>query len=229
VTRRLLLPVLAVTALTLQGARAAPVPVSTKLLTGFKTCTLTGFSTGLAIADTFVRQDLPTSTNGTSQEVDVRSSSGANRRTFVRFGLPTCSPAIPSTARVLSAQLRLYLFGAPAATRSYEVRRVVAPCPEGLSACWGETTMTWNNQPAVATSPTGSASGCTTCANAYASWDVTTDVQAFLAGTAANDGFRVADSAEGSTTAMAARFYSRERNTGARVNQAPQLVVTYVP
>ena len=111
-----------------------------------------------------------------------------------------------------SATLTLCATAVPAAARTYNAHQV--------TASWGETTVTWNNQPAVAATPTASAgtpatSGCMT-------WMVTTDVQAWVDGTA-NNGWRISDSVE--TNNATTQLRSRE-DTAVPVEQ-PKLEANY--
>ena len=180
---------------------ASSVPISS--------CTLT------SNADTYADGALLNqgSNFGTATQLHVRSSSlGGNKRSFVRFN----TSCIPSGARIKTATLSLFLATAPGATRTHELRRV--------TASWGETTLTWSNQPAVAAAATGNVSTGTTN-NVTLSWNVLADVQAFADGTA-NNGWRVADSAEGSLGAQEGQYNSDEHAT---VSQRPSLAITYYP
>jgi hypothetical protein len=174
------------------------------------TCTLSA-----ADADSYVNQSSAASNFGTVTNLDVRSASGsANRRTFVQFLLTSCS--IPANSLVTAATLKLYMYTAPTATRTYEARRV--------TGAWTETGVTWTNQPAVAGSATATVTTGTT-ANVTLSWDVTSDVQAYVDGTS-NLGWRIADQTEGSATARLGQFRSAEYGTAA---QRPILDITYYP
>ena len=55
----------------------------------------------------------------------------------------------------------------------------------------------------------------------------TADAAAFMAGTASNYGWRIADSAEGNSTAIDCQFKSKDAATNAA--GAPQLVIVYSP
>lgn len=176
------------------------------------TCSLAASS-----ADAYVDgAALQTNSNfGSSTDLSVRSSLLGNRRTFVRFDLSGC--AIPSSSRVTGATFNLFLSQAPASSRTYEARRV--------TAAWVESTVTWANQPGVAgaataTTVTGTTSGVTL------SWTVTSDVQAFVAGSTTNHGWRVADGTEGAVAAVTSILRSRE---GGTPSERPTLVVTYYP
>jgi hypothetical protein len=150
---------------------------------------------------------------GTATLLHVRSDTLGNKRSFARFNVASC---VPNGARIKTATLSLFLSTAPGASRTYEARRV--------TASWGETTLTWSNQPAVAGAATDSV-GTGTTNNVTRSWNVAADVQAFANGTA-NNGWRVADSTEGVLGAQEGRFSSREHAT---VSQRPSLAITFYP
>lgn len=150
---------------------------------------------------------------GTQSSMSVESNTFGNERSFVVFDLSSC--AIPAATDVTSATLSLYLSSAPSSSRTYAVRRV--------TAAWGETTLTWNDQPSVAGSNTGTTS-TGTASGVTLSWTVTADVQAFVSQTATNYGWRVADNSEGSLTSVRGIFSAREHGTS---SQRPQLSVTY--
>ena len=180
---------------------ASSVPISS--------CTLT------ALADTYADgAALAAGSNfGTGTQLHVRSDSLGNKRSFVRFDLASC---VPGGARVETATLSLFLGSAPASARTYQARRV--------TASWGETTLTWNNQPGAAGSATDSVSTGTT-SNVTLSWSVAADVQAFADG-AADNGWRIADATEGALLGVEGRFSAREHGTA---SQRPSLTITYYP
>jgi hypothetical protein len=208
---------------------AASLPFTSQGLTVYRTCTLTATpSTSTVDADAYVNQSAPNGTNGTATFVDSQSSNAANHRPYVRFDLTRCRPAIPAAAAVKSALLRLYVSALPGVCRTEDAFRV--------GAAWGETTITWNNQPfgtTVNNPPTAQRTayitvGAAPCQNTAAGyvngWDVTGDVASFVAGTATNFGWMIRDDTENSATARNARFSTREANVLA---QAPQLLITY--
>jgi hypothetical protein len=176
------------------------------------TCTLTS-----PVADAYVDGALLllNSNFGSALDLRVQSSTSGDRRSFVRFDLSSC--AIPATARVTDATVSLYLSQAPSSSRTYEIRRV--------TAAWAEGAVTFANQPAAAdaatsTTTTGTTSGVTL------SWPVTSDAQAFVAGSATNNGWRVVDSTEGALLAIDSTFGARERATA---SERPEVVLTYYP
>jgi hypothetical protein len=209
---------------------AAGLPVATKALTAFRVCVLTATPSGTTVvADALTNQASPNANTGSATTVNVRSSSGANRRAYLRFALTACSPAIPAGATVMVARLRLFLTAQPGSCRIEDIFRV--------GAGWTETGITWNNQPFGATI-NNPASGLRTDAisigpspcqntatNAYVTgWVVTTDVQAFVSGSATNNGWMIRDDAENATTSQNATYATKEAAT---LSRAPQLAVTY--
>jgi hypothetical protein len=209
---------------------AATLPVTPRNASAFRTCVLTGYPTATTVMfDTWADENSPTSRKATGDTLQVQSNTGRNNRPFLRFDLQTkCVPAIASTATVKKATLRLTLNGAPSASRTYNVNRVTGPCPEAATTCWTETSLTWNNQPAVAASPTATlALTSSSTTNQYYAFDVTADVVAMIAGTVSNYGWRIADSAEGNVPSVIATFKSKDASSNAA--GAPELVVVYSP
>lgn len=185
---------------------ASSVPIST--------CTPT------PAADTYADEASSGNNFGTATTLHVKSSVvlvvlQQNKRSFARFDISSCS--IPTSARVLTAKMRLFLSTAPSASRTYQVHRV--------TEAWGETTLTWGNQPTTAGTATASVT-TGTASNVTLEWDVLADVNGFVAGTTTNQGWRIRDSVEGSGTAREGQFSAREHAT---VSQRPSLVITYYP
>jgi hypothetical protein len=231
VTIVVLVAVLALESVAVSGF-AASLNLASQILTPYRTCTITATpSTTTAVADASVRQGSATSNFGTATTNNVASATLANRRLYLSFDLAQCSPAIPSTAIVRLATLRLYVSGLPAICRTIDVFRV--------TAAWSESTITWNNQPfgttlnnPAGTSATdafnaGTPAGCenlTTSAYMVGA-NPTADVAAWVAGTATNNGWMLRDDVESSVTAFTQTFSAKNLGTLA---QAPQLIVTYV-
>jgi hypothetical protein len=207
------------------AALGAGLTSSSKTLTVYRSCALTAYPTTTATTiDSYVNQASGNTNSGTATTLSVQSgtSLAKNRRAFIKFDLTKCSPAIPSTASVKQAYLRLYVTAVPTACRSLDIF--------SATASWTETGITWNNQPAVSATRTdviqvGAAPCTNSTANAYVNgWNVTVDVAAFVAGTSTNNGWMMRDDAEGSTITYTATFSSKDLGTLA---QSPQLIVTY--
>jgi hypothetical protein len=220
IRRRLLGVVVAVAWLTASltaPATAASLSITARTLTvasrtygSAQTCTLN------AAADSYVAKELSGSNFGTATTLQVSWDATATRRSFVRFDLTACSPAIPSDAIVQSARVRLTVSALAAATRTYELR--------AASASWVETSISWSNQPAVSSTVTGTASVTVgTLAGTVVQWTATSDVQAFATGAATNVGWRIGDASEGGV-GTPLLFGSREAASG-----KPQLTITYLP
>jgi len=233
--RRLVTALAAVVAATVLGlgiASAAGLSLTSQKFTPYRTCTLTATpATTTAVTDASVRQGSATSNFGTQTTNNVASSSGANRRLYIRFDLSICSPAMPASATVRLATLRMYVTALPSSCRTVDIFRV--------TASWTETAITWNNQPfgtatnnpasgaASDTYTAGTPAGCQnlTASSYIVGAVVTSDVAAFVAGTATNYGWMLRDDVEGSATTYTQTYSAKEL---AAVAQAPQLVVTYV-
>ena len=232
--RRLVLPMLWCVALAALVSSAtglaASLPLASKSLTSPRTCILTANpATSTAAIDSSVQQASAATNFGTATTANVTSSTTATRRLYIKFDLSRCSPAIPASASVLTANLRLFVSAIPTACRTQDIFRV--------TATWTETGITWTNQPfgttlnnppqaQRTTSLDVGAAPCTnSTANQYVSgWAVKTDVQSFVAGTATNFGWMIRDDVESSVTARASTYSTKNLGTLA---QSPQLVVTY--
>ncbi|MBD0328876.1 MAG: DNRLRE domain-containing protein [Thermoleophilia bacterium] len=196
------------------SAYAATLGVTSRQLTEssravvVQTCTLSA-----ATADSYTREDAGSSNFGTATTLDVRNLLAARRFSFVRFDLSSC--AIPSGAWVESATLTLTVLAAPLTSLTYEVHRVTAG--------WGQGTITWSNQPVVSPSPSATFTTGTT-APATRQVAVTADVDAFVAGTATNNGWRIRDPNTLSTGATLVQFASTENGTAAN---RPRLEIRY--
>lgn len=210
----------------------ANLSLASQALTSYRTCLITATpATTTAVADASVRQGTAAINYGTSTTNDVASAAAANRRLYVRFDLTVCSPAIPATATVRLATLRVYASAVSAACRTIDLFRV--------TASWSETTITWNNQPfgtalnnpasgtASDTVTVGTPAGCQNQgAGAYlVGANPTSDVAAFVAGSSTNFGWMLRDDTEGSSTTRTETLSAKNLGTLA---QAPQLVITYV-
>jgi hypothetical protein len=209
-------------------ASATSLTVTPKNASAFRTCVLTAYpTTSTVVADTWADESAKTSNKKSGAFVQVTSKSSANKRAFLRFDLTRCTSVLPSTATVKRATLRLDLSQAPASARTYNVQRVVSPCPEAATTCWTEGGLTWNNQPPVSGTVTSTLNLTSSSTLQYYGCDVTADTATVVAGTASNYGWRIADSAEGNATAIDAQFKSKDAASNAA--GAPQLVIAYSP
>ena len=212
------------------AAFATSLNLASKSLAAVRTCTVTATTTTTSsVADASVRQASATSNFGTSTTNGVGSASNANLRLYVRFDLTGCTPAIPASAAVRLATLRLYASTLPGACRTLDIFRV--------ASAWTESGVTWNNQPFGTTINNPAQSSRTdsfdagtpgSCENKVIGYVtgavVTNDVAAFVSGTA-NNGWMIRDDSEGSNQTRTTTFSAKDLGTLA---QAPQLVVSYV-
>jgi hypothetical protein len=176
---------------------------------GETTCTLT------PTADAALDRSSQGTNYGSVAFLSVRSQSGNNqRRSIARFDIASCN--IPAGALVRSASLSFTVSTAPGSSRTYGVHRV--------TGSWTEATVTYQNQPAFTATATSTVA--TGAAPTSLSWSVLSDVSAFVAGTATNNGWLVKDATEGSSPAVETLFPSRESATPAN---RPVLVIGYYP
>lgn len=213
------------------GGFSASLNASSQNLTPYRSCVVTATpSSTTAVIDSKVQQANATTNYGTLTTFDVSSRTSQNRRTYIKFDLGGCSPAIPSSATIRLATLRVYVTTLPSVCRTVDIFRV--------TASWAESTLTWNNQPfgtTINNPPTGSRTDSfnvgtpTGCENRVAGYTVgavvTSDVAAFVAGSATNHGWMLRDDAEDSGTTRTSTYSAKNLGTLA---QAPQLVVVYV-
>jgi hypothetical protein len=224
--------------LTIPTASAASLGLAAQNLTPIRTCILSGYPTTTTNEiDAAVEQGNAGTNYGTATTMEVQSSHNANMRVYIEFLVSGCYPAIPASAIVRAATLRLYATAVPTGTcRTEDVFPVAASWTET-----GTNGITWTNQPFGTTlnnPATGSAtaqmqvgSTCTTnnAAGYVTGWPVTTDVAKFVAGSATDFGWMIRDDAE-LTAAGTAHHATYEAKDGETVNatEDPQLVITYV-
>ena len=216
----------------LTSGAAASVNLTSQAFTPYRTCTITATPVGATAAvDSTVQQGTATTNYGATNPLTVSSGSAINQRVYLKFDLTTCTPAIPASAIVRLATLRLYATAVPAACRTLDIFKV--------AVAWTEGVITWNNEPfgAAINNPAsasrsgsfniGSTAGCQNlAAGAYVvGGTVTADVAGFVSGASTNLGWMIRDDVEGSATTRTATFAAKELGT---VAQEPQLVVTYV-
>ena len=221
-----------VSAIQIQAGSADAMTVNSAKLTVYRSCVLSGtIAASTSMIESYVDQANATTNFGgaTTMLVASKSSTTLNQRSYVTFDLSKCSPAIPSTATVTNATLRLWVTAIATACRTEDIFPV--------TAAWTETAIKWNNQP-FGTTLNNPASGtrtdgvnvgaavCTYSAAAqYVSWNVTADVVKFVAGTMTNNGWMIRDDVESASATARTNTYST--SDLASVPQAPQLVVNY--
>jgi hypothetical protein len=158
-----------------------------RLLVSYINATGTYIKTIPVSADSYVRSNFQYSNRnfGTAQTLEVSGYRNDMYRTWLKFDISS----IPSGDTIVSAQLSLYI------SDNYNGRSYLLQ--HSTTTSWGETTITWNNQPTSfsqshsANAPSGGAQG-------YISWDVTTDMQQDYAAKKQYISWAVRDSSENS-------------------------------
>ena len=213
----------------IQVGSAASIPVNSANLTVYRSCVLSGtIAASTSMVESDVSQAAPAGNTGAAVTMLVRSSGVSNQRSYIKFDLTKCTPAIPASATVSNATVRIWVTAIATNCRTQDIFPA--------TAVWTEAAITWNNQP-FGTALNNPASGARTdgvnvgtapctysAASQYVSWNVTADVVKFVAGTMTNNGWMIRDDVEGSA---AARTNTYGTSDVVSVPQAPQLVVNY--
>lgn len=210
-------------------ASANSIALTSNHLTTLTSCGLMSYPAAASLTnDVDVNQLMPTLNHAGNVSLMVSSAVVKNSRTYIRFPLSACLNAIPATATVRSATLRLFANVLALSCRTVDVFTVLAN--------WSDTTITWNNQPfgssinnpaasqRISSTQIGGAPCANQTVNAYINFDVTSDVVKFVTGVATNYGWMLRDDVEGSPRPQTTSFASRSLNTA---GQAPTLMVSY--
>lgn len=174
-----------------------------------------------------VEEANPTTNYASNFALEIQTKSADNNRAFVKFTTQNCNETgatIPATSSIVSATLNLFMYTAPTTSRTHSIYRVTG-------TIWGEGTLTWNNQPAVATSATSSVATGTT-AGVWKGWDITADIRSIRDG-GVNRGWMLRDASENSGTLYSGWFCTARNGTSPNcingTNDDPYLSITYQP
>ena len=172
-----------------------------------------GLVTLYASEDAFVAQGTPATNFGSDTTLNVSHDEFAQERlALLQFDIST----IPAGATINSAKLRLNLVSAAAfPTMDIGVQRV--------QGNWSESTVTWNSQPAVSTTPVDTVTVPDTPPNLTVEWDVLSVVQGWHNNTLPNQGLALIHPTSGNNGRS---FASSETSTGAN---RPRLVIDFTP
>jgi hypothetical protein len=187
------------------GLVSQKISIFTKSLT-HASCTLPGTSVS---DDVYTDENAPTTNTGAATTtISISPRSSRRRYGWIRFDLSACS--LPANAQVDSATLTVNV------TTAMTGRTVTVTEATGS---WTEGALTWNTNPTVAGSATGTFSANATGAKTV---DVSADVADWVSGAATNNGWQVADL--GASTNLTGALGSSENAT---VGNRPTLAISY--
>jgi hypothetical protein len=164
--------------------------------------------------DSYVFESDPSSNRGISTEIFASGDTpGSMCRAYIQFDLSR----IPSSAVVVEAKLSLF----------YERESAVAvPGQLGIYrvlAAWDEAVISWDHQPAVATTVSTTNTVMAPHTDTFLNWYINDLVQAWVSGVFINQGVALIDTVE--TTAEGYKgFYSSDYETLA---ETPELTIQY--
>lgn len=173
------------------------------------TITLQPDATGI---DTGVESALPTNNYALWPFTGIGNSASTIVRTYIEFDLSL----IPTNARVVDADLRLYQYD-DLGSEDFTIGL------HKVTSNWDESTIDWDPQPTSSTDAEVT-SNITVGAVTWKSWDIDTLVQGWLDGTIANYGMLLKDTDESSVNTIA-YFYTSDYTTDA--TKCPKLEIDY--
>ncbi|MEA5074904.1 MAG: DNRLRE domain-containing protein, partial [Coriobacteriia bacterium] len=164
-------------------------------------------------AEAYVYSSTPTTKYGASTEVRagrISTTYGINYA-YVR-PLGDLTAGLPENTDVIDAELRLYCFDRRV-TSATQIRAT------RVTAAWDEYAITYANRPSTASTYVSTS----VTEGAWASWDVTADVQRFISGEVANHGFALYSPVSDGSADTYCRFYAWEYGA----TYGPRVVLTY--
>jgi hypothetical protein len=133
--------------------------------------------------DAHISEHNPNINYGTSESLGLRSISGWNLESLIKFNLST----VPLNVTIMLSGLQTFY------------HRYENDNPRGnqvnlyrIKSDWDEETVTWNNQPSSVTEPSSSANIPMTINN-WIFWNVTVDIQMFYNNGTINYGWKIKD------------------------------------
>jgi RHS repeat-associated protein len=169
-------------------------------------------------ANVMISSDGPTSNYDTSWRMSVGTTSTGAARALIRFPMPS----VPAGTTITSASLNLYY-------DQYHTTGLnnVALEAHQATAAWDPTTATWNSANGISGALSGTATKAAGVRGVWNDYTVTSTVQAWLNGTAPNNGFVVKPANESTLGQGGPRYEGSIYAYGGETANYPQLVVTY--
>jgi len=165
-----------------------------------------------AIEDARVDEERSGNNYGNEKVLEVESSENKNQRSFLKFAL-----ALPLGTAISDATLNIFMTNAPSLSRTYDL----APA----SSLWNEGSITWATQSGVLATTSSAITGTTN--DRWMQFGVGSDVSSFVAGTLTNNGWRISDREEGTSTSQVSTFTSSDKDN--QPERRPYLEVTFTP
>jgi hypothetical protein len=183
------------------GVTSASLGIATKTLSSEQTCTLT------SAEDAQTQAGSPNSTNDDPSLITIyHQSDGVNTTDgFIKFSFSSCN--FPSNSVVNSATLKLTV----QATTSMQLGLY------RVASSWSASSITWNNAPSAASSPTTTV----TFSSSQKTLDVSTDVADYVDGDATNGGWKIAPISGNNQTPICGASYGNS-------SWRPVLTIKYV-
>ncbi|MGQ9543120.1 MAG: DNRLRE domain-containing protein [Candidatus Bathyarchaeia archaeon] len=119
-------------------------------------------------------------------------------RIYIQFNISS----IPKDAKILSANMCLYMYDSPKTSQEFEAHRILSD--------WNEHELTWITQPAYVQKPTSTVTVNPTPGVGWICWDITSDLQLWHSGAARNFGTMIKIRHERNATDQVASFYPKE-------------------
>lgn len=183
------------------GVTSASLGIGTKTLSSVQTCTLS------AAEDAQTSAGSPNSTDNDPSLINIyHQSDGVNTQDgFIKFSFGSCN--FPANSVVNSATLQLTV----QATTSMQLGLY------RVAASWSASSITWNNSPSAASSPTTTV----TFSSSQKTLDVSTDVADYVDGDATNGGWKIAPISGNNQTPICGASYGNS-------SWRPVLTIKYV-
>jgi len=132
-------------------------------------------------------------------------------RIYIKFNITS----IPKDAKILSANMCLYMYDPPKTTQEFETYLVLSD--------WDQHKLTWRTQPPVAGTPTSTATINPKPTETWICWEITNDLGTWHSEPTKNHGMMIKIKHEMNASDQLASFYPRESTQSQELK--PKLVV----